>query len=322
MPERQRLIGVLTLCVALLSAGCSSVAVRTVRFTEVQTYPATYPDLVEVLRAAPMRPHARLGEVYVEPEGDASAEAIEAGLQKGAAPLGADAVVIVADRTLKMGALVETSWEKRDAAADPRPGGRGGGHPVSPVRGDAQNAQGAQGAIACFAGSPPESTTCPARGSKGRRTIKRKRRCTTKACSLLFGSFAVLALVAGPAAAQQVTGELGSPSATTTIDGKQLPPPDPKFGGVINEKASESKPWWAPRVVPPKGAPNVLLIMTDDVGFGAPGTFGGVVPTPATGSHREERAALHQFPLDGALLADAGGDRSPDATTTRWASGW
>jgi len=81
--------------------------------------------------------------------------------------------------------------------------------------------------------------------------------------------------------AQHVTGELGAPSATTTINGKQLPPPDPKFGGMITEKASESKAWWAPRVVPPKGAPNVLLIMTDDVGFGAPGTFGGVVPTPA-----------------------------------------
>jgi arylsulfatase len=80
---------------------------------------------------------------------------------------------------------------------------------------------------------------------------------------------------------QQVTGVLGSPSATTTISGKQLPPPDPKFDGVIKEKASESKAWWAPRVVPPKGAPNVLLIMTDDSGFGAPGTFGGVVPTPA-----------------------------------------
>src|SRR6185295_2966343 len=72
-----------------------------------------------------------------------------------------------------------------------------------------------------------------------------------------------------------------SPSATTTISGKQLPPPDPKFGGVIEEKATESKPWWPPRVVPPKGAPNVLLIMTDDCGFGAPSTFGGVIPTPA-----------------------------------------
>src|ERR1700756_1035650 len=81
--------------------------------------------------------------------------------------------------------------------------------------------------------------------------------------------------------AQQVTGELGSPSATTTIDGKQLPPPDPTFGGVIKEKATDSKPWWPPRVVPPKDAPNILLIMTDDCGFGAPGTFGGVIPTPA-----------------------------------------
>jgi arylsulfatase len=81
--------------------------------------------------------------------------------------------------------------------------------------------------------------------------------------------------------AQQINGTPGSPHATTTISGKQLPPPDPKFGGVIKEKASESTPWWPPRVVPPKGAPNVLLIMTDDSGFGAPSTFGGVVPTPA-----------------------------------------
>ena len=44
---------------------------------------------------------------------------------------------------------------------------------------------------------------------------------------------------AGPAIAQQVTGPLGSPGATTTLDGKQLPPPDPSFGGVIKEKASE-----------------------------------------------------------------------------------
>ena len=75
--------------------------------------------------------------------------------------------------------------------------------------------------------------------------------------------------------------DIGSPGGTTTISGQQLPPPDPKFGGVIKERASESTPWWPPRVVPPKGAPNVLLIMTDDCGFGAPSTFGGVIPTPA-----------------------------------------
>src|SRR6476620_10012126 len=90
-------------------------------------------------------------------------------------------------------------------------------------------------------------------------------------------------ILAAPAysLAQQISGTPGSPSATATIDGKQLPPPDPPFGGVIKERASESQAWWAPRVVPPKGAPNVLLIMTDDQGFGAPSTFGGVIPTPA-----------------------------------------
>jgi arylsulfatase len=97
---------------------------------------------------------------------------------------------------------------------------------------------------------------------------------------LLLGS-AVVSLAAATGHAQQISGTPGSPGATTTIDGKQLPPPDPKFGGVIKEKASESTPWWPPRVVPPKGAPNVLLIMTDDQGFGAPSTFGGVIPTPA-----------------------------------------
>ena len=82
-------------------------------------------------------------------------------------------------------------------------------------------------------------------------------------------------------AKQQITGTLGSPSATTTIDGKQLPAPDPKFGGVIKNDALQSKAWWPPRIVPPKGAPNVLLIITDDAGFGVPSTFGGVIPTPA-----------------------------------------
>ncbi len=90
-----------------------------------------------------------------------------------------------------------------------------------------------------------------------------------------------LALLASlPSFGQQVTGTLGSPSATTTISGKQLPAPDPEFGGVINSGALQSKPWWAPRIVPPKDAPNVLLIITDDAGFGVPSTFGGVIPTP------------------------------------------
>ena len=78
----------------------------------------------------------------------------------------------------------------------------------------------------------------------------------------------------------QTNGTLGAPSATTTISGKQLPAPGPKFGGVIKDDVLQSKSWWAPRIVPPKGAPNVLLIITDDAGFGVPSTFGGVIPTP------------------------------------------
>ena len=93
-------------------------------------------------------------------------------------------------------------------------------------------------------------------------------------------SLAVGLLGLEDAGAQVVTGTLGSPGATTTIDGKQLPAPDPKFGGVIRNGALESKPWWAPRIVPPAGAPNILLIITDDAGFGVPSTFGGVIPTP------------------------------------------
>jgi arylsulfatase len=72
----------------------------------------------------------------------------------------------------------------------------------------------------------------------------------------------------------------GSPTATTSINGTQLPPPPPRFEGRIERNAAQSTPYWPPRVVPPKGAPNILLIMTDDTGFGVSSTFGGVIPTP------------------------------------------
>jgi len=94
--------------------------------------------------------------------------------------------------------------------------------------------------------------------------------CTLLAC----------AAPAGRAGAQQITGTPGSPQATTTIEGLQLPPLPQKFEGKIERNAAQSKPYWPARVVPPKGAPNVLLIMTDDTGFGVSSTFGGVIPTP------------------------------------------
>ena len=97
----------------------------------------------------------------------------------------------------------------------------------------------------------------------------------------LIGAGALFLLSSQAVTAQQITGTPGSPNATTTISGEQLPAPPPKFGGKIERNAAQSTPYWPARIVPPKGAPNVLLIMTDDVGFGAPSTFGGVIPTPA-----------------------------------------
>lgn len=102
-----------------------------------------------------------------------------------------------------------------------------------------------------------------------------------KATSFALSLATASLLTLSTALAQQTTGTPGAPDATSTIDGRQLPAPDPQFGGVINNDALQSTPWWAPRIVPPKGAPNVLLIITDDAGFGVPSTFGGVIPTPS-----------------------------------------
>jgi arylsulfatase A-like enzyme len=103
--------------------------------------------------------------------------------------------------------------------------------------------------------------------------------------SLILSSVALTTLavaLSAPASGQQAEAPpLGSPSATRTIEGLQLPAPDLPFGGTIARDALESTAFWQPRVAPPEGAPNVLLIITDDVGFGAPSTFGGVIPTPA-----------------------------------------
>src|SRR5947208_12408253 len=100
---------------------------------------------------------------------------------------------------------------------------------------------------------------------------------------ILFGvMLAAAVMAAAPSArAQQINGTPGSPDATVTIDGKQIPPPPMPFGGVIKESVKDSTPYWPPRVVAPKGAPNILLVMTDDQGYGISSTFGGVIPTPA-----------------------------------------
>ena len=87
-------------------------------------------------------------------------------------------------------------------------------------------------------------------------------------------------LVPIPVGGQEGAAQPGSPAYTAPLTSKAVPPPPPPFGGEIKQTAAASKPWWPPQVAPPKDAPNVLLIMLDDAGYGSESTFGGTIPTP------------------------------------------
>ncbi len=89
------------------------------------------------------------------------------------------------------------------------------------------------------------------------------------------------------AQAQILTGPLGAPGTLEFLDSHVLPVPTPPFSGVIMPNFIDSTPAWPPTVSPPATAPNVLLVLIDDAGFGSNATFGGVVPTPALDSLAE-----------------------------------
>ena len=82
---------------------------------------------------------------------------------------------------------------------------------------------------------------------------------------LQFGAIVAfsLALCAGAAAAQDI-----------------LPRPDPGFAGTLDRTLQGSKPEFLAPLRQPAGAPNVLVVLIDDAGFGYPATFGGPVATP------------------------------------------
>ena len=87
--------------------GCQTVSTSSRQFLGGPTFPPTDPLQVQILRTEPTRPHVQLGQVQAEPSSDSLPnQQIEQALQKAAAKMGADAVVIVADRTQIMGAVV------------------------------------------------------------------------------------------------------------------------------------------------------------------------------------------------------------------------
>ncbi len=82
---------------------------------------------------------------------------------------------------------------------------------------------------------------------------------------------------------------------STRADGTQLPKPDPAFKGKIGETYKDSTPDYPQPVKAPKGAPNVLLVLLDDVGFGMCSTFGGPVPTPHLDKLAKNGLTYNQF---------------------------
>src|SRR5262245_27246378 len=74
-----------------------------------------------------------------------------------------------------------------------------------------------------------------------------------------------------------------------------LPLPEPKFTGQIGSSYTDSKPDVISLPMAPEGAPNVLLVLLDDVGFGQTSTFGGPVNTPTLQRLANEGLRYNRF---------------------------
>jgi arylsulfatase len=78
-----------------------------------------------------------------------------------------------------------------------------------------------------------------------------------------------------------IAGLAGSALVSASLQAQEaLPRPDAPFRGIVAPTREHSVPDWPQSAHAPAGAPNVVLILLDDVGFGAAGTFGGPAATP------------------------------------------
>ena len=81
--------------------------------------------------------------------------------------------------------------------------------------------------------------------------------------------------------------------------------PSEREAGVVGRYVHESTPYWPAAATAPAGAPNVVFIVLDDVGFSDLGCFGGEIQTPNIDRLAGARVALQQLPHDRAVFADA-----------------
>ena len=96
---------------------------------------------------------------------------------------------------------------------------------------------------------------------------------------------------------RQLEGSLAEAMGKFNPDRTRLPIPDPNFGGTIGRTIDKSVPDWSINMTPrpPEGAPNVLVVLIDDAGFGNPSTFGGPVATPAMTRVADQGLTYNRF---------------------------
>ncbi|MBV9326192.1 MAG: arylsulfatase [Chloroflexi bacterium] len=68
-----------------------------------------------------------------------------------------------------------------------------------------------------------------------------------------------------------------------------------QFGGRIGRTLSESEPWWPPRRVAPGAAPNVIVVLLDDLGYSDVGPFGSEIATPTLNTLAERGVRLTNY---------------------------
>ncbi len=92
-------------------------------------------------------------------------------------------------------------------------------------------------------------------------------------------------------------GSLAEAAGKFNPDRTVLPIPDKAFGGTAGRTLDKSVADWSmiPGPQPPEGAPNVLVVLIDDAGFGNPSTFGGPIETPALTRVAEMGLAYNRF---------------------------
>ena len=106
------------------------------------------------------------------------------------------------------------------------------------------------------------------------------------------------------------------------VDRKHLPIRRPSFSGTARKTLDGSQPDWnlMGHPTPPSGAPNVLLVLIDDAGFGNPSTFGGPIETPNFTPRCPEGPSLQPVPCHRALLGDSrsAADRTQQPRSGLW----